>query len=88
MALYLDTSGNSTLAIGLCARCGLKFAMSDLRPDVNYPGLLVCEKDADEYDPYRLAPRSPEDISIKFPRPDVPLTSDPVAPGDPSWPIR
>ena len=83
MSLYLDNTGG----IGICGRCSLKFPLAELRPDVNFPGLMVCSDDADEIDPYRLPARQPENITLRYPRPDVPLTTTTVAPGDPSWPI-
>ena len=48
-------------------------SIDDLYSDPNYPGLLVCLEDRDEYDPYRLPARQPEVISVRFPRPDTPL---------------
>jgi hypothetical protein len=47
--------------------------MTELLPDPNYPGLLVCDADRDDYDPYRLPARQPEKISLRFARPDTPL---------------
>jgi hypothetical protein len=44
-----------------------------LRLDANKTGLLVCEDCSDEYDPYKLAPRQPENITIHRPLPDEPL---------------
>jgi hypothetical protein len=42
-----------------------------MRNDFNFPGLLVCNEGcADDKDPYRLAPRPTERITIRFPRPD------------------
>lgn len=73
MAKFLDTTGNSTLGIGLCARCSRKFPLGELSEDPNYPGLMVCKEDKDQYDPYRLAPRSPDQITLPFYRPDLPL---------------
>lgn len=73
MPTFLNTRGRSTLAIGICARCSRKFPLDDLQPDPNFPGLRVCRADLDQYDPYRLPPRQSEDISLRFPRPDVPL---------------
>jgi hypothetical protein len=73
MPIFLDTRGKSTLAIGICGRCSRKFSMDDLAPDPNYPGLLVCDADRDDYDPYRLPARQPEKISLRFARPDTPL---------------
>jgi hypothetical protein len=73
MPIFLDTRGKSTLAIGICGRCSRKFSMTELLPDPNYPGLLVCDADRDDYDPYRLPARQPEKISLRFARPDTPL---------------
>jgi hypothetical protein len=43
-----------------------------MRPDGNIPALKVCsESCSDEFDPYRLAPRPTERISLRFPRPDT-----------------
>lgn len=78
MPLYLDTTGNSTLGIGICARCSRKMPLGDLSPDPNYPNLMVCREDSDQYDPYRLAPRAPDQIVLPFTRPDVPLSTDPA----------
>lgn len=73
MSIYLDTRGRSTLAIGICGRCSRKFPLDELQPDPNYPGLRVCRADLDEFDPYRLPARKPENITVRFPRPDTPL---------------
>ncbi len=77
MPLYLDTSGNSTLGIALCARCSRKFPLGELAPDPNYPNLMVCHEDSDQYDPYRLAPRPTDQIVLPFVRPDLPLNTNP-----------
>jgi hypothetical protein len=77
-SLYLDPTGQSTYGIGLCARCSRKMFLSDLSPDPNYPGLMVCEKDRDDYDPYRLAPRQPDKIVLPFVRPDTPINTRPA----------
>ena len=74
MSVFLDTTGRSTLAIAICGRCSRKFPYDDLYPDLNYPGLRVCRDDLDDYDPYRLPARQPENISLRFPRPDTPLS--------------
>jgi hypothetical protein len=43
-----------------------------MRADGNIPGIKVCsDACSDEFDPYRLAPRPTERISLRFPRPDV-----------------
>jgi hypothetical protein len=71
--LFLDPTGQPTYGIALCARCSRKFALADLMPDPNYPNLMVCSEDRDNYDPYRLAPRQPDNIVLPFVRPDLPL---------------
>lgn len=77
MARFLDTTGNSTLGIGICARCSRKMPIGELRSDPNYPNLMVCKEDSDQYDPYRLAPRAPDQIVLPFVRPDLPLNTNP-----------
>ena len=78
MPRYLNTRGNTTLAIGICGRCSIKMPLDKLLPDPNSPGLLVCEKDRDEYDPYRLPARQPDNILLPFTRPDTPIGTDPA----------
>jgi hypothetical protein len=51
--------------------------LAELSPDPNYPGLMVCEADRDEYDPYRLASRAPDRIVLPFNRPDTPIDTRP-----------
>ena len=78
MPRFLNTRGNTTLAIGICGRCSIKMPLADLLPDPNSPGLLVCEKDRDQYDPYRLPARQPYNIVLPFTRPDTPIGTDPA----------
>ncbi|NBX33043.1 MAG: hypothetical protein EBR07_10000 [Planctomycetes bacterium] len=52
--------------------------LDQLLPDPNSPGLLVCEKDRDQYDPYRLPARQPDNILLPFTRPDAPVGTDPA----------
>ena len=52
--------------------------MADLSPDPNYPGLMVCDEDKDDYDPYRLAPRPPDQIILPFNRPDTSVNTHPA----------
>lgn len=73
MSKWVDSSGKTTLGIGICARCGRKFSLDDLYSDPNSPGLKVCLDDMDEYDPYRLPPRQPDKIALPFYRPDEAL---------------
>ena len=84
---YLNTLGKSTLAIGICGRCSRKLPLDDLMPDPNSPGLLVCEYDRDNLDPYRLPPREVEEITLTMPRPDTRIDTAAVAPGSPAWPV-
>jgi len=74
---FLDPTGQPTFGIGICARCSRKMPLASLHSDPNYPNLMVCDEDTDQYDPYRLAPRRPDQIVLPFTRPDVPLTTNP-----------
>ena len=78
MSVFLDPSGQPTYGIAICGRCSRKMLLSELSPDPNYPGLMVCEEDRDEYDPYRLAPRRPDQIVLPFNRPDTPINTHPA----------
>lgn len=73
MPIFLNTTGQSVLGVGICARCSEKFPLLELEPDRNSPGLMVCKADNDELDPYRLPPRQTENINLPFVRPDVSL---------------
>lgn len=75
MSIFLDPTGKSTYGIGICARCSRKFFLEDLHSDPNEPGLKVCIDDLDDYDPYRLAPRQADRITLPFYRPDEALTT-------------
>jgi hypothetical protein len=77
MSIFIDPTGQPTYGIGICARCSRKFPLASLKPDPNYPALMCCEEDIDQYDPYRLAPREPDQIVLPFNRPDVPLNTRP-----------
>lgn len=77
MSLFLDPTGQPTYGIGICGRCSRKMFLSELSSDPNYPGLMVCREDRDQYDPYRLAPRGPDKIVLPFNRPDTPLNTHP-----------
>jgi hypothetical protein len=78
MSVYLDVSGQATYGIGICARCSRKMLLADLHSDPNYPNLMVCDADTDQYDPYRLAPRRPDQIVLPFNRPDIPINTHPA----------
>ena len=75
--VYLDTRGNTILSVAICDRCSRKFAYVDLMPDPNFPGMRVCKDDLDNFDPWRLPAIQTENIALRFPRPDVPLTPAP-----------
>lgn len=62
-------SGDLTIAI--CDRCAFKFKYRELSTDRNSPGLRVCDDCNDQKDPYRLPPRKPEAIAVRYPRPDT-----------------
>lgn len=77
MPVYLDTRGNSVLSVGICDRCSRKFPYVDLMPDPNFPGMRVCKVDLDKFDPWRLPAIQTENITLRFPRPDVSLATEP-----------
>jgi hypothetical protein len=39
---------------------------------------MVCDADRDEYDPYRLPARQPDNIVLLFSRPDTPIGTNPA----------
>lgn len=71
---FLDTRGMQHLAIGICGRCSLKYPIDELFSDPNFPGLKVCKKDLDVYDPWREPAPAPENIALMYARPDTELT--------------
>lgn len=77
MSNFLDPTGQPTYGIALCGRCSRKMFLSELMPDSNSPGLMVCAEDLDDYDPYRLAPRKEDQIVLPFVRPDTSVTTRP-----------
>jgi hypothetical protein len=78
MPVYLDTSKNSVVAIGICDRCSRKFPYVDLMPDPNFPGMRVCREDLDDFDPWRLPALQTENIALRFPRPDTSIALTPA----------
>jgi hypothetical protein len=78
---YLNTTGNTTLGIGVCDRCNTKRPLHLLVSDSNAPGLRVCKDKAegccDVLDPYRLPTRGPDKTTLPFYRPDAPLEPTP-----------
>jgi hypothetical protein len=78
MPIFLDTRGQTSLAIAICDRCKMKRPYSVMMNDPNFPGLRVCDQGcADQKDPYRLPARQTERIALRFPRPDVSVATDP-----------
>lgn len=71
MSLYQPLNAKSP-AIAICNRCQMKMNYVDLRKDPNN-GNFYCKDCVDEYDPWRLPARSPENISLDHPRKDVEL---------------
>lgn len=69
--VYCDTRGQPVLSIAVCDRCSRKVPYSLLTRDPNSPALMVCPADKDVYDPWRLAARQTEVITLRHPRPDV-----------------
>jgi len=77
MPRFIDTSGYSTIAIGVCDRCKMKRPLAVLESDPNFPGLRVCDQGCkDQFDPYRLPARKTEKIALRFPRPDVSVATN------------
>lgn len=76
-SMFIDPTGQPTYGLGICARCSRKMVLSLLMPDPNSPGLMVCEADRDDYDPYRLAPRKEDQMSLPFVRPDTHINAQP-----------
>jgi len=62
------------IAWGICDRCGFRYKLNELIRDGQSPGLLVCEKDYDVKDPWRLPPQKVDRVNLRLTRPEVPLT--------------
>ena len=77
MPIYLNTTGNPTLGVAVCDRCRKKFPLGALRADPNAPGLMVCDADRDQFDPYRLPPRQAENITLPFVRREFDIATNP-----------
>lgn len=73
MPRYLRPKSSGKVAVGVCGRCNFKKYNHELHPDRNVPGLMVCDDCNDLKDPYRLPAPKPENITVKYPRPDEPL---------------
>ena len=72
MSLYLPVEEGSP---AICMRCGMRGAHDKMVADGNLPGLRVHQNCSDDFDPWRLPARQTEDITLKYPRPDEPLTA-------------
>lgn len=72
MPLYIHPS-KGTVAVAVCDRCNFKVPYTELKADSNSPGLRVCARCNDGKDPYKLPARKAENITLRYPRPDVPL---------------
>jgi len=70
------TLASGELTIAICDRCKLKKPYRELRADGNAPGLRVCQECRDDFDPYRLPPKAPDPIAVRFTRPDAVLRDD------------
>lgn len=68
-------------AIAICDRCNFKKKYTELRADGNSPGLRVCDSCWDPKNPWRLPAIQPDNILLKYPRPDTLLVA-----GDISYP--
>jgi hypothetical protein len=74
---FIDPTGQPTYGVGLCGRCSRKLPLAALSPDPNYPNLMVCREDTDDYDPYRLAAKPEDQVVLPFVRPDTPISTQP-----------
>ena len=74
MSIFQNTTGNPTLGVGVCDRCRKKFPIGELTPDRDSPGLMVCRKDNDEVDRYKLPARTPESVTLRKIRLDVDIS--------------
>lgn len=74
MPRWLNTRGLPTVAVAICDRCQFKMPYVALEPDPNIPGLMVCYRCRDEFDPYRLPARQPENITLRNPRTEVDIS--------------
>lgn len=75
MPRYLNTLGRTKVSIAICGRCKEKKPYDELVEDGNIAGLFVCKDNGcrDPIDPWRLAPRETEDITLEHARPDLKL---------------
>lgn len=73
MSLYLPVQEvGGHYAIAVCPRCKFKMYYGDLVADPNTKQMM-CPKCVDLYDPYRLPPKAPDQMTLQYPRPEEPL---------------
>lgn len=70
MSRFLDTRGEAVLSPYQCDRCKQRGRFSEMVEDRDRQGLWVHRTCSDELDPWKLPPRSSEDVTIPHPRPD------------------
>jgi hypothetical protein len=75
MPKYLpSTLVNGHLAVAICPRCKFKRYYGDLVMDPNTNQMVCSNGCKDLYDPYRLAPKEPDQITLRYPRAEEELT--------------
>lgn len=70
MPKFLNTTGETIVAIAFCDRCQQKKKYVELKPDRDNPGMRVCDPCNDNPDPYKGPQRKTENISLRYPRPE------------------
>ena len=69
MPLFINTTGNANLGVGVCGRCSVKHALVDLRPDRNATGLMRRNVEETPATP----PQRAEPVASQQPRPPQPM---------------
>ena len=72
MSLFKPVRFGSTVSLAVCPRCKSKVYYDDLKLDPNNHN-WYCEDCVDVYDPWRLAARATENITLTHPRSEDPL---------------
>lgn len=72
MSRYLPVKAGESVAVAVCPRCRMKVYYSELKQDPNNKN-WYCGDCVDLYDPWRLAARQPENVTLAHPRPDTDL---------------
>lgn len=60
-------------AVAICYRCKMKRYYGDLQKDPNNQQYYCRFGCIDEYDPYRLPAKQPDQFVLQYPRPEEPL---------------